>query len=642
MNNYSISNQKVQAPISQGLQVLVKQLFSLYRQWDYNDVTFTENAIAIGELFINLGFDPIEVKLWLSGHKLLLELDTPVVSSDFQDLVPGKGWVTLWDEMIDELQDGLLRLGMKIDDQTAINWLEQIEQFCKDETELLKIGQRVKKMLINHSGWQNLITPFQRKLSRRIWDEREKGKQPPIDDSAERLKLEIQAFLKESDPFVKIQQQGKICSTYRISRKDFELLCKITEAKNSTPQSYVYGLTDFLQQATDAIDWIVPGMLPKGEMALLAAQAKCGKTLLACDIAYAVLTGTKAVGETVKQGKVLLVSSDESQSSTRRRLYARGFDLISNPDQFRILTYLDLNDLNTLEAQLEDFRPDLVVIDSLTSCTLNSSLSEKDAEFAKSIYKLKDLIGRYGASSILIHHENKSKEAKGIEKVSGSARITAAVWGIWRLTAANPDDDSETTRWLSIKPREGESVTHILDLNAKDQWLQNGIFSHIGEFGDESGEKKAQSQKILELLTGYQGRGLTANEICNALPDIPKKSLYRACDRLEDRQMITKRRSSTDGKTWVYAIPTDDYQTPIAVSNKPEQTIEPVIEPETTNELTEQTPKSKPDIKIGQTISYLSSFHGPCRLTVASIENNSIRGDRGEIISFDDLIIEKS
>jgi hypothetical protein len=118
-------------------------------------------------------------------------------------------------------------------------------------------------------------------------------------------------------------------------------------------------------------------------------------------------------------------------------------------------------------------------------------------------------------------------------------------------------------------------VTHILDLNAKDQWLQNGIFSHVGEFGDESGEKKAQSQRILELLTGYQGQGLTANEICNALPDIPKKSLYRACDRLEDRQMITKRRSKTDGKTWVYAIPTDDRQTAIAISSEPEQTPEP-------------------------------------------------------------------
>jgi archaellum biogenesis ATPase FlaH len=597
MNNYSISNQKTQAFISQGLQAFVKELWGLYKQCDHSDVMFTEDAIAVGSLFINLGIYPGDVKLWLFSHEHKFMLDQVVIPSEFEDL----GGIIFWEKMIDEVQDSAIRLGLRIeDDETALNWLDKIEPFCKDETELLKIGQRVKKMLMDHRGWHNVIQPFQRKLNRRIYDEREKSKQSSHDDSADRLKFEIQAFLKETDPFVQIQQQGKICSHYRISRKDFDLLCKITEAKNSTPQTHVFNLTDFLSQSTDAIDWILPGMLPKGEMALLAAQAKCGKTLLACDIAYAVLTGTKAVGETAKQGKVLLVSSDESQSSTRRRLYARGFDLISNPDHFRILTHLDLSDLSTLEAQLEDFRPDLVVIDSLTSITLNSSISEKDAEFAKSIYKLKDLIGRYNSSSILIHHENKSKEAKGIEKVSGSARITAAVWGIWRLTAANPDDDTDTTRWLSIKPREGESVTHILDLNAKDQWLTDGIFSHVGEFGDESGEKKAQSQRILELLTGYNGRGLTANEILNALQDIPKKSLYRACDRLEDRQLITKRRSNIDGKTWVYAIPTEDHQAAIAIPTEPEQTPEPVIEPETVNE-SEQTTEVFP---VGSLITY--------------------------------------
>jgi archaellum biogenesis ATPase FlaH len=631
MNNYSLSYQKPQAFISQGLQVLVKQFFSLYRECDHDDVTFMGDPIAIGSLFINLGVDSGSVKLWLFSHKLKWMLDDPLIPSDFQEIGGG----IYWEKMIDAIQDGLLSNDLRIDEDTAIAWLDKIEPFCKDETELLKIGQRVKKMLMDHRGWQNVIQPFQRKLNRRIWDEREKSKQSSHDDSADRLKFEIQAFLKETDPFVQIQQQGKICSHYRISRKDFDLLCKITEAKNSTPQSHVFSLTDFLSQSTDAIDWILPGMLPKGEMALLAAQAKCGKTLLACDIAYAVLTGTKAVGETAKQGKVLLVSSDESQSSTRRRLYARGFDLITNPDHFRILTHLDLNDLSTLEAQLEDFRPDLVVIDSLTSITLNSSISEKDAEFAKSIYKLKDLIGRYNSSSILIHHENKSKEAKGIEKVSGSARITAAVWGIWRLTAANPDNEADTTRWLSIKPREGESVTHILDLNCKDQWLKEGIFSHVGEFGDESGDKKAQSQRILELLTGYNGRGLTANEICNALPDIPKKSLYRACDRLEDRQLITKRRSKTDGKTWVYAIPTDDHQTAIAIPSQPEQSPEPVTEPEIVSQ-----PEQKPAITIGQTVFYQHHTGQKLKATVKKIKGDIVELEPLAVLSIFDLILE--
>jgi predicted ATP-dependent serine protease len=76
--------------------------------------------------------------------------------------------------------------------------------------------------------------------------------------------------------------------------------------------------------------------------------------------------------------------------STRRRLRARGFDLLAEAKNLRVMTHLDIADLSPLEKELEDFRPQLVIIDSLTSITRDSGLSEKDAEFAKPIYKLKD------------------------------------------------------------------------------------------------------------------------------------------------------------------------------------------------------------------------------------------------------------
>jgi RecA-family ATPase len=141
------------------------------------------------------------------------------------------------------------------------------------------------------------------------------------------------------------------------------------------------------------------------------------------------------------KGRVLLISSDESQNSTRRRLKARGFDLLPESGNLRIMTNLDISDLSSLEKELEDFRPHLVIIDSLTSITRDSGLNEKDAEFARPLYKLKDLLGKYGAAGILIHHQNKDKEAKGIDKVSGSARIVAAVWGVWQIIAKDPNNE---------------------------------------------------------------------------------------------------------------------------------------------------------------------------------------------------------
>jgi hypothetical protein len=305
---------------------------------------------------------------------------------------------------------------------------------------------------------------------------------------------------------------------------------------------------------TDALEWIVPGILPKGETVLLAAQAKCGKTLLATDIAYSVLSGGQVLGEQVGvKGRVLLISSDESQNSTRRRLKARGFDLLPESGNLRIMTNLDISDLSSLEKELEDFRPHLVIIDSLTSITRDSGLNEKDAEFARPLYKLKDLLGKYGAAGILIHHQNKDKEAKGIDKVSGSARIVAAVWGVWQIIAKDPNNEQDTIRWLKVKPREGEAVTLTLGINPKDTWAGQGIFSFISEFGDEGGTKRTQGEKVMELLKKFSPKGLEYQEIDNFLGI--GKSLYTVLDRLEDRQMICKRRSLTDQRRWVYCLP---------------------------------------------------------------------------------------
>ena len=531
------------------LKALAKFYADLLFDFDHQDITFREDAIALGELLIHLGVDPVVVKEhWLGHHPMKQALVPPFNIPYKYETIDGG---IKWDVMLDDLETGLINLGVKISNEDAIAILDTIEPLCQDETELLKISERVKKLLYpkDFQNWQNTIKPFQQRLTRRIWDEKkEKPKKNP-----DNLKLEIQVYLKESDPFIKVHLKGQICSSYRIKGTEFDALCKILESQNSTPQKTTFNFTEFMSTSSEAIDWIIPGFLPRAETILLAAQAKVGKTLTAWDIAYAVIAGDRIFGEQVNgKGKVLIVTSDESPNSSRRRFKARGFDLCPEAtDNLRIMTHLDLNNLIPLESELEDFRPDLVIIDSLTSITRESGLSEKDAEFVRPIYRLKDLLGRYGAAGILIHHESKNKEAKSIDKVSGSARIVAATWGIWQLVAANPDDEKSPTRWLKIKPREGQASTHILEINPKDSWANQGIFTYIGEFGDENGAKKTQGERVIELLNTYNGRGLTYKEIDETLQI--GRNLYRVLDGLESKQIISKRRSQHNQKQWVYA-----------------------------------------------------------------------------------------
>jgi len=377
----------------------------------------------------------------------------------------------------------------------------------------------------------------------------------------ERLKLDLQSLLQESDPIKRMRRRSEIASHYRLKTSDIQEALKYLEQQTATPAKNWFTFDDFFNQESEALQWVVPQLLPRGETVLLAAQAKCGKTALATDIMYGVLSGGTVIGEQVGvKGKVLLISSDESSGSTRRRMRLRGFDLLDERSNFRLMRHLDITNLAELEAKLEDFRPDLVVIDSLTTICSEVGISEKDPEYARYIYKLKTVLGRYNSACILTHHENKDPLAKGINQVSGSARIPAAVWGILQLKAVDPNNDADPRRFLKIKPREGEATTLNLEINPKDTWLQDGIWTCHGEVDDTTGEKKTQGDRVLDLLRQYSPKGLTYQEIDFSLKI--GRSLYQVLDRLEDRQLVTKRRSEFNSRQWVYAVPQQGGDTP--------------------------------------------------------------------------------
>lgn len=371
-----------------------------------------------------------------------------------------------------------------------------------------------------------------------------------------RYKLELKRLLAIGDELERSIEIDEVCEIYRKARRTVERDLDRMEAKTLTPDNNTSNLMNFLQQETQAIDWIYPGIVPAGELLLLTAQAKCGKTLWATDLMYAVLSGTPLHGNDIPQGRVLYIYSDEpSPRSVIRRLRNRGFDLLTNHQDMELMSSLDLSDLSILEAKLEDFRPTLVVIDSLTSISTNLTTSEKDPEFARYVYKLGKLLGKYNAAGVLIHHENKNSEQKGIEKVSGTARLTAAVWGIAQMKAAQPDNPKCTERWMSVTSREGSPETYLFDLNPKELWSEQSIFSFTGELGDETGQKRTQGDRVLALLKKYLGKGLEYREIDQHLNI--GRSLYTVLDRLEDRKLITRRRSTINPRRWVYLVPTD-------------------------------------------------------------------------------------
>lgn len=367
-------------------------------------------------------------------------------------------------------------------------------------------------------------------------------------NTTNRLKLEIQALMAEADPISRIQKRSEICSHYRVSAKDVEAVIASTSNEMRKVREKPLSLDDFLSQGSEAIEWIIPGLLPKGETALLTAMPKVGKTLLAVDLAFCLATGESSfLGESHKPAKVLFISVDESPRSTRAKLLKRGFRM-GDPN-IQIWNKWDISQMTDLESVLEDFRPDLTIIDSLKRITLGKEISENSAEFGDMIYELKETLERYGSAGLLIHHSNKNTEQTGLGCVRGNTSIVGAVWGVWQLDYQRTSNQKEKATYNPADPARRLTVSardvqgQALDLELDPE--QNS-FKRLESEGDR--ETKSQADQILQLLD-QNPYGLNGKAIA-AMTGI--KSVYSVLNRLEDQRKITSFPAPDDKRRMIY------------------------------------------------------------------------------------------
>ena len=384
-------------------------------------------------------------------------------------------------------------------------------------------------------------------------------------DPTKRLRLDLQAVLQEANPIAKLQQITQLCIKYRIPRKDVDEMLRFLKRGNHIAKSAAIDIDALLDLESQGLNWIIPEFLPAGETIILGGDPKAGKTLLAIDAAFAIATGESTfLGEQVTRGKVLLVECDESQQSTRAKLLKRGFRR-QDKGQIRLLSEWDITQMQTLEQELEDFRPEVVIIDSLRRINHGSQISENSAEFADSIYSLKEVLAQYGAAGILIHHTNKNNDAVGVSRLRGSSAIAGAVWGVWELKQI-PKQDPHNKKKLVIDPKDPARILSIHARDVEGQTLriefnaENNSFSKIDNLEDaaEAATQETIKQRILAILAKNSHLpGLTGREIIELLGMTPEvgRGVYTELNRMVNKRLITSKPAPGDKRFNVYSLP---------------------------------------------------------------------------------------
>lgn len=158
-----------------------------------------------------------------------------------------------------------------------------------------------------------------------------------------------------------------------------------------------------------AREYVVKGLLTRGDVACIFGEPGAGKSLIAPYIGYQVAHGESAFGMRTKQGTVFYVAAEDAygmqgrvQALAQRQGHTPDFRLIEGISDLSE----DSDHLEWLAEQVAEHRPSLIVIDTLAMAF--PGLEENDAQAMSRVIVVGRQLAEHGAAVIFIHHGTKA------------------------------------------------------------------------------------------------------------------------------------------------------------------------------------------------------------------------------------------
>lgn len=192
---------------------------------------------------------------------------------------------------------------------------------------------------------------------------------------------------------------------------------------------------DLRKKDIPKIEYLVEGLIPTNGLVYCFGCSGCSKTNL---LLYAVMCsaiGKKVLEFETKKFKTLWLDEENREPGMKDKIdkLANGLGITDDvlneyieiliSDGFNIL---DKASINNLKKEIEEFKPQLVVIDSIAKVFPLDERNEKDV---RKIYTvLRPLIEEFGVTFVLIHHARKKnfmQFSRDMEDMSGSREFGA-------------------------------------------------------------------------------------------------------------------------------------------------------------------------------------------------------------------------
>ncbi len=255
-------------------------------------------------------------------------------------------------------------------------------------------------------------------------------------------------------------------------------------------------------------EWLLNGLVPKASTILLAADGGLGKTKLVYRIAKQLIEG-KDFGDFTATGKrkILYYQGDESPGDMVQALEMMGY---SNPEinqNVKIRFGWSAENMPTLIQDIQQFQPDFVMIDSLSTANKFSIYKESDMEYARPLLEMAGLAAESGCTFLIVHHTNKEGG------VRGTTAIRNAVSEVWHLYSDSSKGALPNDRILEINKSRSRSSGKKYKLFFNDEHLE---FLYLGEDGEDKSTSTIRGQ-IKEFLKRHSNTRFTSEEISHRL-----------------------------------------------------------------------------------------------------------------------------
>lgn len=297
-------------------------------------------------------------------------------------------------------------------------------------------------------------------------------------------------------------------------------------------------------------EWLINGLIPKKTTIVLYADGGIGKTKFVYSIAKNLING-KSWGKflpTAEKRRILIYQGDETEADMLQALETMGYGDSDIKQYIRFRFNWSFENMPLLIQDLNEFKPDLVVIDSLTHANRMSVYRENEVEYCRPLLEITGLSNQHNCTFLVVHHSNKEGDIRGATSIRNS------VSEVWKIEKDNSPQATPDDRFLVINKSRSRSSGNKYRMYFNSEDL---TFTFLGEElpQEESGAEQNAKDRILSFLDKNRNILYTAEELSHFL-SVASGYTRRSLVTLANDGLIS--RKIRPGKSNLYYLSYDD------------------------------------------------------------------------------------